>query len=45
MAGEMSDRQDLADVAREAYAILRLYLPDESALDGSWVPPPVERVS
>lgn len=27
------------------YVILRLYLPEESALDGSWDPPPIERVS
>ncbi|MGD2059750.1 MAG: DUF1254 domain-containing protein [Acidimicrobiia bacterium] len=27
------------------YMHLRLYLPEEAALDGSWDPPPVERVS
>lgn len=27
------------------YVILRLYLPEEAALEGSWDPPPVERVS
>jgi hypothetical protein len=27
------------------YLVFRLYLPDESALDGSWVPPPIVRVS
>jgi hypothetical protein len=27
------------------YLHLRLYLPEEAALDGSWDPPPVERVS
>lgn len=27
------------------YLILRLYLPGEAALDGSWDPPPLERVS
>lgn len=27
------------------YVILRLYLPEEAALDGSWSPPPIERVS
>ncbi len=27
------------------YVILRLYLPEEAALDGSWEPPPIERVS
>ena len=26
------------------YVVLRLYLPAEAALDGSWQPPPVERV-
>lgn len=26
------------------YVIMRLYLPEESALDGSWEPPPVERL-
>jgi len=26
------------------YVTLRLYLPGEAALDGSWQPPPVERV-
>jgi hypothetical protein len=27
------------------YLVFRLYLPDESALDGSWAPPPIVRVS
>ncbi len=27
------------------YVILRLYLPEKTALDGSWAPPPIERVS
>lgn len=27
------------------YMVMRMYLPDEAALDGSWDPPPVERVS
>jgi hypothetical protein len=30
--------------AGPCYVVLRIYLPDESVVDGSWEPPPIERV-
>ena len=26
------------------YVVLRVYLPDQSVIDGAWEPPPVERI-